>query len=127
MNVYVIDTDIFVDELRNFKSGVDFFTELENNNIYGLASTVSIAELFAGNDCETDEGIRAVEDITNLIETVEVSQQIAKKAGEIKRKYKIAITDSIIAATAIIKDITLVTRNSKDFSKIKELKIKIPY
>jgi tRNA(fMet)-specific endonuclease VapC len=40
----------------------------------------------------------------------------------IKKKYKLKLPDAIIAATAIINDAILVTKD-KDFSKIQELKL----
>ncbi|MFH1050331.1 MAG: type II toxin-antitoxin system VapC family toxin [bacterium] len=49
------------------------------------------------------------------------------KTIELKQKYKIAIPDTIIAATALINKFTLVTRNQTDFRKIKNLKIYNPY
>ena len=50
----------------------------------------------------------------------EVTKEIAKLAGELRRKYvkkgkTLATTDVIIAATAITYDLTLVTKNVKHY------------
>ena len=49
---------------------------------------------------------------------------LSKKELEIRKKYKIKLPDAIIAATAVEKDLVLVTRNTNDF-KLKGLKINI--
>ncbi len=124
---FLIDTDIFVDELRGNKDAADFFIGLQSDELSGITSVITIAELFAGKDCNTKEGLNAVEKILELVSIENVSEIVAKKAGELKRKYNIATTDAIIAATAIQNNLTLLTRNVKDFNKIKEIRIKIPY
>jgi len=49
------------------------------------------------------------------------------KSIEIKQKRKTATPDTIIAATAIINEYTVVTRNIADFSKIDGIKIYNPF
>jgi predicted nucleic acid-binding protein len=46
---------------------------------------------------------------------------------EIRRRYKLKLPDAIIAATAISKNYTLISRNSKDFRKIENLKFVNPF
>lgn len=54
---------------------------------------------------------------------IEVSSEIARKAGEIRAKgydkgYKIKLPNALIAATAIIENAIVVTHNVADFHKI---------
>lgn len=58
---------------------------------------------------------------------IELEQQIKYKTAELRQTYKIKLPAPIIAATSIVYNLTLVTRNSKDFSDISELKILNPY
>ncbi len=44
----------------------------------------------------------------------------------IRRNFKIKLPDAIIAATAMVHDLTLLTRNTKDFQKITGLKFQNP-
>jgi predicted nucleic acid-binding protein len=52
---------------------------------------------------------------------------IQKKAIEIKQKRKTDTPDTIIAATAILNEYTVVTRNIVDFSKIDGIKTYNPF
>lgn len=48
---------------------------------------------------------------------------IAERAAEIRKKYRIGLADAVVAASALITDSTLITRNMKDFKKIPNLRI----
>jgi predicted nucleic acid-binding protein len=54
-------------------------------------------------------------------------QQQFPKTAEIRKKYNIKLPDAIIAATAIVYGLKLVTRNEKDFAQIKGLNIINPF
>lgn len=56
-----------------------------------------------------------------------LSEDIVAKTIEIRQQYKIKLPDAIIAATAIVFDFTLISRNDKDFSNIKELQYFNPF
>jgi len=45
----------------------------------------------------------------------------------VKKTVNIKLPDAIIAATAISLNLTLITRNTKDFQQIEDLKTIIPY
>ncbi len=56
-----------------------------------------------------------------------LSNNIILKAAEIRRNYRLKIPDVVIAATALIHDFELVTRNDKDFLSIPNLSILIHF
>lgn len=56
-----------------------------------------------------------------------LNAEIKDLAIKIKQKNNIKLGDAIIAATAIHNDYTLVTRNSKDFEKIENIKLFNPF
>lgn len=56
-----------------------------------------------------------------------LNSEIKNLAIKIKQKNNTKLGDSIIAATAIQHDYILVTRNSKDFEKIQNLKLFNPF
>jgi predicted nucleic acid-binding protein len=58
---------------------------------------------------------------------IELEQAIKEKTAEIRKMHKIKLPDAIIAATALVYKLTLITRNVNDFKKIDGLKIIDPY
>ena len=60
-------------------------------------------------------------------EVLEISQKIVIKVVELRQIQKMSLGDSLIAATALINDLILVTRNTEDFSWITQLKLLDPF
>ena len=56
-----------------------------------------------------------------------LTEPIINRAIELRKSYKTKLPDAIIAATALVNDFTLVTRNVKDFDKIKGLAVINPH
>jgi predicted nucleic acid-binding protein len=52
-----------------------------------------------------------------------LEEDIASKAIELRRTAKINLADAVIAATAILNNFELATRNINDFKMIKEIKL----
>ena len=52
---------------------------------------------------------------------------VVQQTIELRRKYKIKIPDAIIAATALVHGLDLVTRNVQDFRAIADLKVVNPF
>ncbi|PIX69340.1 nucleotide-binding protein, partial [Candidatus Roizmanbacteria bacterium CG_4_10_14_3_um_filter_33_21] len=52
-----------------------------------------------------------------------LDDEIVDKTIEVRKKYKLKLPDAIIAATAMINNLILVTHNKKDFKEIRGLKI----
>lgn len=69
-------------------------------------------------------------DTKNFVEDgiiVPLDDEIVEKTIELRRIYKIKLPDALIAATAIVFDMTLISRNDKDFTQIPELKYVNPF
>lgn len=58
---------------------------------------------------------------------IELEQTIKNKTAEIRKTSNIKLPDAIIAATAILYDLELVSRNTKDFKNIKGLSLINPF
>ena len=58
-----------------------------------------------------------------MIERIFLTKEIEKQTILIRKSNKIKLPDAIIAATAIVYNLTLVTRNIDDFKNISGLKI----
>ena len=60
------------------------------------------------------------------IQVFQIDSQIISSAVSLRQSRKMSLGDSLIAATALVYDILLVTNNIEDFSWIKELKLHNP-
>jgi predicted nucleic acid-binding protein len=58
---------------------------------------------------------------------IEIESSIKIKTAEIRKQHKIKLPDAIIAATALVFDLTLITRNLSDFKNINDLKTFDPH
>ena len=64
--------------------------------------------------------------ITSFLDTcryVHLDTSVADISADIRRIYRLKTPDSIIAASAIYTGTTLVTRNAKDFTKVKGIRV----
>ena len=109
----LLDTDVFVDHLRGAR---------RLPQVTGSYSVITRAELFAGT--ETDEP--AVRALLELHTEVAVDSAIAERAGRLRRTASIRLPDALIAATALEHALDLVTRNRRDFAKVRGLRVRDP-
>ena len=58
---------------------------------------------------------------------VDISPKVVAECVHLRRKKKIKLPDAIIAATAIANNLTLITRNTKDFETITGLSLLNPF
>lgn len=88
----------------------------ENSNI----SEISRVEVLGFH------GLNAIQkqyflDIFDYTTILPPTREIFDKAIEVRQKYNLKLGDSIIAATAIVHNLSLYTRNLKDFERVKNL------
>ena len=116
----LIDTDVLIDYLTAREEAVAF---LESQLLPMLISSITVAELYAG----VREGKERVilDDFIEAFEVVSLTTDIAQKGRLYRRDYVknhgVGLADSIIAATAEEKNITLVALNQKYFPMITNL------
>ncbi len=122
----ILDTNLFIDHFRGYTPATLFFESLEK----AMFSAVTETELVAGSQCSVPETKKDILQFLSKWEKINVDNSIALLAGDLAREHRkdgLEIGDAIIAATAIINKAELLTRNVKDFEKIKALKVRSPY
>lgn len=62
-----------------------------------------------------------------LARVIPLDNSIADKAIEIKRKANIKLADAVIAATALMNNLSLATRNKEDFKEVEGLEVYTPF
>jgi predicted nucleic acid-binding protein len=122
----LLDTNVFVDHLRGHPPAVAFFQELRDAGDVAFSS-LSEAELLAGK-ANVDREVRAT--LLRFLRQwtkVAVSNPIAMLAGDIVRNHGLEVPDAVIAATALHTHSQLVTKNTKDFRRVRGLRVQVPY
>ena len=126
MNSHLIfDTNVIIDSIRGKK---DAIRSIEDVGLLVL-SVMSVLELLDG--CRNLKEIALVDDFINRCRVIKLNEKICDLGVEIfkegKLKKGIGIGDSLIAATALTHDLTLVTLNTKHFKFIEGLRVIKPY
>jgi predicted nucleic acid-binding protein len=108
----LVDTDVFIDHLRGhqrFVSGGDRV----------FYSILTRAELFAGKNADAEPIALLLSGFAELA----IDRSIAERGGGLRRSLGISLPDALIAATALERELVLVTRNKRDFERIPELSL----
>lgn len=71
----------------------------------------------------TEKEIERIEGLLATMTVVPVDPSVARLAAEFRRRYRLKLADAVIAATAFLRDAPLVTRNIRDFARVKEIEI----
>ena len=124
MSGVLLDTTEKIDHLRGKEEVTAFLKNLVEAREEVGCRSINIAEIYAGMRAHERE---QTDRFIGSLRYFEVTREVAKMAGEIKNRkarqgITLAVTDTIIAATALTYGLTLVTRNAKHYP-IEELKI----
>lgn len=119
---YLIDINVIIDfsENRLPLNAKLFVAEVIDNepNI----SIINKIELL-GFSLVTSEII----EFTNSTNIINLTEDVANQTINLRKKRKIKLPDAIIAATALVYNLTLISRNLKDFDGIDGLAFINPY
>jgi predicted nucleic acid-binding protein len=74
-----------------------------------------------------EEALKVLRDFINDTLVIELDQDIKFKTADIRKAHRIKLPDAIIAATANVYQLTLITRNVSDFDGISGLEIMNPW
>ena len=119
---YLLDSNTVVDYLaeRLPKKGHSFVEEITNTAFN--VSVISRIEVL-GHESANE----VLYDFLNLAETFALSDAVANQAIEIRKVKKIKLPDAIIAATALVYNFIIITRNTSDFKNIEGLEYLNPH
>lgn len=118
----MIDTCVLIDHLTG-RLSPEAYSWLEQAVASGLAATSAIVyhELLYG--ARTEKARAAVEKLLEGWEVLPVDRRVARRAAEIRREQAakgrtLGMADCLIAATAELSNMKLVTSNVKDFPTV---------
>ncbi len=114
--MYLIDTDVLIWVLRGNKKYEAYLQVLKNKGPLSI-STVTIAEIY--KNIYPSE-IMKTESVLQELQNWDVTEPIAKQGGRYWQQFSkelknLNLTDCLIAATANVNNLTLVTLNIRHF------------
>ncbi len=128
--MYLVDTNIISEARKKSKAnkGVRaFFEQAVKDKRRMFISVVTVGELRRGVESIRYRGdVRQADQLEKWLEalltqfqdhTLDINQDIAQLWGRLRAPYPENALDKQIAATALIYELTVVTRNHKDFVK----------
>ena len=119
---YLIDTNVVVDfsENKMHRAAQMFVARMIDNK--PCFSVINKIELLGFSIVKNE-----IVELLNISTVHELSEEIIDRTIKIRKTNHIKLPDAIIAATALVHDLILVTRNTSDFKNIEGLKLSNPW
>lgn len=128
--MYLVDTNVISEVRKKSKANAGvraFFTRVIEDDTQMFISVVTVGELRRGVELIRYRGdVRQATQLENWLaalltehpdQILDINQDIAQLWGRLRVPHPENILDKQIAATALIYELTVVTRNHKDFVK----------
>jgi hypothetical protein len=122
---YLFDTNVLID----FLNGEPIVHDLVNQAIAtrtAYDSPITWIEVLCYPQL-TDSESQNIRDFLHQLQIISLNETTLDRTAEIRKAVRIKLPDALIAACAIESSCTLVTRNIKDFQRIKNLRVENPY
>ena len=127
MNRYLVDTSVIIEFLRGNKGWVEKLNDLKGEM---SSSFVCLAELYEGITRDTKVGAesRVIKFFRSMTEVYGLDGRIAENFGRVRAGLRksgemIEDMDILVAATCMANNLTLVTKNTKHFARVKGLSL----
>lgn len=122
---YLLDTNILIYHTRGESIIGNFLKDLSLKGEFNISIITKIE--FLGWNRHTPEGFQKCRRLIRNTKIFPLNEEVADRAIEIRRGKKIKLPDAVIAATALLNDLTLTTRNVADFNAVEDLRIYNPF
>lgn len=125
--VVLIDTDVLIDVARGVTRANSVLQALSEESSLAM-SVITQMELVVG--CRDKRELAELGQFVTAFRVFNLSPQVSDSALSLLKQYRLShgllIPDSLIAATAIILDADLLSKNQRDFRYIPHLRL-LPY
>lgn len=117
---YLLDTNFVINYFKGiFQDNAREFTDSVINDVTFI-SVITRMELLSWKSLKTKDE-QVIKEFISDSTVFPLEESIITKAILLRRTNKIKLPDAIIAATAIVNNLQLITHNLKDFKNISEL------
>jgi len=123
---YLLDTNIVIYILNGTLQPEKSVHLQAASESEAIISVISKIELLGWTPSNQQEATLLEKFVSGAIVSP-LSDEVIDKTIELRRTCKIKLPDAIIAATALVNDQILLTRNETDFEKIKDLLVINPF
>jgi predicted nucleic acid-binding protein len=123
---YLIDTNAAIDYIGEAMplKGLTFMDYIIDKE-YSI-SVISRIELYAYSKL-TEKDKDTLDIFTGQASVLNINDEIIEQTIELRKTYKTKLPDAIIAATALVYGLTLISRNTSDFKNIQGLHVIDPH
>lgn len=122
IDIILFDTDVLIDCARGVPQAVEVVKSSEKK--IGITAIVEM-ELLVG--CRNNAERVALDRFLRPFTKIPVDEMISQEAVDLVRRYRLShgllIADALIAATALVKELPLLTKNQKHFRVLPGLKL----
>lgn len=123
---YLIDTNTIIDFLAK-KLPIEFTESLFDEVINSIPNISIITKIEILGFTTNEKDYELLKNFINDCNVLGLSNDIVNETILIRQQYKTKLPDAIIAATAVVNKLTLITRNVSDFNKITTVKTLNPF
>lgn len=119
---YLTDTNIIIDFMGNLipESPKTLVAEIIDDQPY--ISIVNKIELLGFSNVP-----REIVEFVETAQIIELTEEVVGRTISLRKKHKIKLPDAIIAATCLVHDLRLITRNEGDFDQVEGLVLFNPW
>ena len=120
---WLLDTNILIDAFAGRSDALRTLDEARAQNVDWIGySAVTRLEIlgFSGLNAADERGLK---DLLAEFQEAAITSAVVEQAIEIRKATRMKIPDALIAATAIVHEAELVTRNAMDFKSVGRLKM----
>ena len=123
----LVDSDVLIDVLRLVPLAAAVVQDVKRSAPLAT-SIVSRMEIITGS--VNREALQSTERLLSKLEIIPISEEISRVADDLLTRYylshRLLIPDALIAATALVHDTPLLSKNQRDYRFIPNLKL-LPY
>lgn len=116
----VLDSDVLIDYLQGLPAAREELARYRRP----LYSIISFMELLAGSRTAAES--QAAEALLASLGRVELTEEVARRAVEMRQRLRLKLPDAIVLASAEVEGCILVTRNTRDFPA-NDPRVRFPY